>query len=138
MGAGEHAADGAPDRPGQAARTIVVVEDDDAFRDLLIRMLRSWGYDVVGEAATVAEALARTAELRPEVVLADIGLPDGDGFNLTAALVRLDPPPSVVLISSDGEPGNFRAATRVGALGFVPKSKLDGDVLWSMLATPGA
>ena len=110
-------------------RSVLVVDDDVAFRGLATRILRSWGHVVVGEAGTVAEALARTTELRPDTVLADIGLPDGDGFALTHHLRALPWPPRVVLISSDSDGANLPAAHRVGASGFVPKDELPGGEL---------
>jgi len=86
--------------------------------------MTAWGHVVLGEAGTVEEALTRAAELEPEVVLADIGLPDGDGFGLTRALVARPDPPAVILISSDSDAANGQAAVRVGARGFVPKDEL--------------
>jgi DNA-binding NarL/FixJ family response regulator len=111
------------------ARSVLVVDDDASFRRLALRVLTAWGYDVVGEAGTVAEAIERTSELRPETVLADIGLPDGDGFALTVVLLALPSPPRVVLISSDRDAANGPAATRAGASGFVPKDELPGSRL---------
>ena len=81
-----------PSTSGRAAtmapmpRSVLVVDDDAAFRALAARTLRSWGYVVVGEAATFAEALERPTALRPDAVLVDIGLPDGDGFALAQRL----------------------------------------------------
>jgi DNA-binding NarL/FixJ family response regulator len=104
--------------------TVVIVDDDPDFRDLATRLVRSWGYDVVGEAGSVAGAMACVAALQPHTVLADIGLPDGNGFTLTRDLVRLPHAPTVVLISSDTDPSNHGAAARVGARAFVPKHAL--------------
>src|SRR4051812_15691507 len=72
------------DRP--VSRSVLVVDDDATFRQLAIRLLAGLGYRVVGEAGSVAEALVRADELRPDAVLVDIGLPDGDGFSLTQQL----------------------------------------------------
>jgi CheY-like chemotaxis protein len=102
---------------------VLVVDDNLAFRGLARRILTSWGHDVI-EAASVAEALARAAELRPEIVLADIGLPDGDGFSLTEQLLELPWRMRVVLISTDSDAGNGFAAERAGACGFFPKDEL--------------
>ena len=60
--------------------SVLVVDDDASFRDLAPRVLAAWGYEVVGEAGSVEEALARAAELSPDAALVDIGLPDGDGL----------------------------------------------------------
>ena len=116
------------------SRTVLVVDDDIAFRALASRALRSWGLNVVGEAGTIAEALARAAELRPEAVLADIGLPDGDGFALAQQLSGLPWRPRVVLISSDDDRANDAVARRHGAAGFVPKDDLLGATLQRLIS----
>jgi CheY-like chemotaxis protein len=114
-------------------RSVLVVDDDVAFRELAVRTLRSWGLPVVGEAGTVAEALERTSQLRPDAVLVDIGLPDGDGFALTRRLVVLPWQPRVVLISTDSDPANHTAAERAGAAGFVPKDEVLEPTLRNLL-----
>ena len=102
-------------------RSVLVVDDDSSFRQLAIALLRSWGHDVVGEAGSIAEAVERVTELRPDTVLIDIGLPDGDGFQLTARLRLMPWQPRILLISSDSSeslkvqkqriaPGNNSAA----------------------------
>jgi len=106
--------------------TVLVVDDDIFFRDIAVRILTSWGHDVVGEAGSVAEALERTEELRPELVVVDIGLPDGDGFDLTRRLMALPWPMRVLVISSDSDAANGAAAARVGASGFFPKADISG------------
>lgn len=114
-------------------RSLLVVDDDPAFRDLAARVVRGWGHVVIGEAGSVADALARAAELRPHVALVDIGLPDGDGFSLTAQLVAMPWPVRVVLISVDDDQANVSAAHRAGAAGFLPKAELTGDVLRQLI-----
>jgi DNA-binding NarL/FixJ family response regulator len=114
-------------------RSVLVVDDDASFRNLAARILVSWGHTVVAEAGTVDEALARARELQPHTVLADIGLPDGDGFDLAERLGAEDSPPRVILISSDSDAANGPAAHRVGAVGFVPKDELAGAGLRRLL-----
>jgi DNA-binding NarL/FixJ family response regulator len=114
-------------------RSLLVVDDDPAFRDLVARIAKGWGYVVMGEAASVAEALARAAELRPHVALVDIGLPDGDGFSLTAQLVAMPWLVRVVLISVDDDRAYASAARRAGASGFLAKDELTGDVLRQLI-----
>ncbi len=105
---------------------MLVVDDDAWFRELATRILIGWGHTVVGEAGDVAQALAQAALLKPEVVLVDIGLPDGDGFSLTQHLRAMPHPPQVVLISSDSDRAIVSAAHRAGASGFFPKDELSG------------
>ena len=109
--------------------SVLAVDDDAWFRRLAVRTLSSWGYGVVAEAGTFKEAVERSAELRPDAVLVDIGLPDGDGFALAAELSALAWRPRVVLISSDADAANGAAARRAGAVGFVPKDELPGTSL---------
>jgi len=111
------------------ARDVLIVDDDEAFSDLAARVVTGWGHVVVGQAASVAGALARASELRPDIVLVDIGLPDGDGFALTEKLVAMPWPMRVVLISSDSDSANVSAARRAGACAFVPKDELSGAEL---------
>jgi DNA-binding NarL/FixJ family response regulator len=106
------------------AQEVLIVDDDVGFRDLAARVVTSWGHAVVGHAGSVVEALACASELRPDVVLVDIGLPDGDGFALTEKLIAMPWPMRVVLISSDSDSANVAAAQRAGAAGFVPKDEL--------------
>ena len=110
-------------------RSILVVDDDAAVRGLIVRILRSGGHVVVGEAGSVAETLDRVKALRPDVALIDIGLPDGDGFSLTRQLRALPWATSVVLFSSDADRTNADAAHRAGALGFLPKDELSSAAL---------
>jgi DNA-binding NarL/FixJ family response regulator len=108
--------------------TVLVVDDDRSFRDIATRILTSWGHDVVGQAGSVGEAVLRTTELRPDTVLVDIGLPDGDGFGLTQQLMAMPWPMRVLVISSDSDAANGHAAARVGAYGFFPKHEISGAV----------
>ena len=109
--------------------SILVVDDDAAVRGLIVRILRSGGLVVVGEAGSVAEALACAEALRPDVALVDIGLPDGDGFALTRQLRALPRDMRVVLFSSDADRTNADAAQRAGAVGFLPKDELSSAAL---------
>jgi DNA-binding NarL/FixJ family response regulator len=109
--------------------SVLVVDDDASFRQLATRTLRSWGYAVVGEAGTVAEAIQRADELRPDAALVDIGLPDGDGFEIAQLFADLPWSLRVVLISSDSDVANEGLARRMGAAGFVPKDELLGPSL---------
>jgi CheY-like chemotaxis protein len=114
-------------------RTVLVVDDDAGFRDLATRILTGWGHVVVGEAGSVAEALAQAAELRPDTVLVDIGLPDGDGFALTEKLVAMPWEIHVVLISSDADRATLQAAHRAGADSFLPKDELSGAAMRQLI-----
>jgi CheY-like chemotaxis protein len=111
------------------SRSVLVVDDDAIFRRLIGEILSGWGYTVVGEATGVKEALALALELRPDIALVDIGLPDGDGFALARQLSAMPWSLRVVLISTDADAASAPAIQRAGASGFVPKDKLSGPAL---------
>ena len=67
--------------------------------------------------------------MRPDTVLVDIGLPDGDGFSLTRQLRAKSWAMRVVLFSSDADRANVAAAERAGAVGFLPKDELSSPAL---------
>jgi CheY-like chemotaxis protein len=114
-------------------RSVLVVDDDVPFRKLLVTTLQSWGHTVVGEAGTRAEARAQSAALRPDTVLLDVSLPDGDGRLLAQELSAMPWRPRVVLISSDPDVTDDATARQMGAAGFVPKQDLPGVVLRSLI-----
>ena len=114
-------------------KSVLIVDDDPAFRGLVHRIIVALGLEVAAEADTVAGALAAAAELHPEAALVDVGLPDGDGTSLAAELTALPWRPRVVLTSSDPDAVNPDRAEQVGAIGFLPKSELTNGSLRQML-----
>jgi DNA-binding NarL/FixJ family response regulator len=95
--------------------------------------LRSAGHVVVGEAGSVADALARAEALRPDIALVDIGLPDGDGFSLTRMLCAQPWAMRVVIFSSDVDRTNAASAEQAGAVGFLPKDELSSEALLRLI-----
>jgi CheY-like chemotaxis protein len=114
--------------------SVLVVDDDVAFRRLASRMLSVLGLVVIAEAGSVATALAVCEELRPDAALVDIGLPDGDGVSLAAALSAFPWRPRVLLTSSDADATDAAAARQAGAVGFIAKDQLPNDSVLGLLA----
>jgi DNA-binding NarL/FixJ family response regulator len=112
---------------------VLVVDDDPIFRSLARRMLIAEGLVVVGEAESVATAMAAARELKPDAVLADIGLPDGDGIALARELTALPWRPRVVLTSSDPYAATDGDLEASGAGAFVPKDDLPNARLVRLL-----
>ncbi len=115
------------------ATTVLVVDDHAGFRDSARRLLEAEGYEVIGEAADGESALRRVRELRPQLVLVDIYLPDIDGLEVAARLRSLDDSPAVILISSHGRMEFEPLIRDSGARGFVPKSELSREALEALL-----
>ena len=117
-----------------AKRTVLIVDDHPSFRATARAMLELEGYEVVGEAEDGASAVRVVEELRPDIVLLDIQLPDIDGFEVTKRLQSLNGTrPQVVLTSSRDGSDFGTLVEQSAALGFVPKSELCGDTLNALL-----
>jgi DNA-binding NarL/FixJ family response regulator len=117
--------------------SVLVVDDDAAFRRLAERILSASGLAVVGEADTAAAALVAATSLEPDGVLVDVGLPDRDGLALAGELTGLPWRPRVVLTSSDADAATPRDVHRSGAEAFVPKHDLPDAALDELLGSRG-
>jgi DNA-binding NarL/FixJ family response regulator len=100
---------------------LVVVDDHQLFR-AGVRAELSAHCEVVGEAATPAEALAVIAATRPQVVLLDVHLPEGGGVAVQRALGAELEPPAVLALSVSDAAEDVVPMIRAGALGYVTKT----------------
>jgi CheY-like chemotaxis protein len=103
---------------------VLVVDDDAGFRGVARVALAGAGLVVAGEADSVASAVAAARSLRPDGVLVDIGLPDGDGGALAMRLSALPWHPRIVLTSTDPAATGHDELDGVGAEKFVAKEDL--------------
>ena len=106
------------------AATVLIVDDHPGFRAAARRLLELEGYVVVGEAEDGMTALARARELRPEVMLLDVQLPDINGFEVAERLSGDSTMPAVVLTSSREASDYGPCLDRTPACGFLPKAEL--------------
>ncbi len=112
------------------ATTIVIVDDEPAFRTVVRALLEAGGFEVVGEAADVRGALAAGRSARPDVVLLDVRLPDGSGVDAARVMRGWVDPPLVVLTSTADY---SHAVVGCGATGFVPKNALSAAAVHSLI-----
>lgn len=115
------------------ARRVLIVDDHPSFRRCARALLEAEGFEVVGEAADGAAALAAAAALSPEIVLLDIQLPDIDGFEVARQLLAEVPRLPIVLVSSRDRSQYGPLIEASGALGFVSKAELSGSSLTDLL-----
>ena len=113
--------------------TVLIVDDHEVFRTSARALLEAEGYDVVGESADGEGALRAVSELRPQVVLLDIQLPDVDGFVVASRLAEAFDPPAVVLISSRDAAAFGPRLRATPSRGFIPKSELSGKTLAALI-----
>ena len=106
---------------------MVVVDDHELVRNtLVVAMGDQPDIDVVGTAGSIAEAIAVTTEYRPDVVILDYRLPDGDGISGARQLRETSTPPAVVMLTARDDPQTRAEAFAAGCSGFVTKgAKLD-------------
>jgi two-component system response regulator EvgA len=112
---------------------IVIVDDDPSFLARVRALLEAEGFDVIGEAVNGLDGVAAAAELHPDLLLVDVGLPDIDGFDVAERVADEAGAPPVVLTS-------IRAASDFGglietsrALAFVMKDDISGETLAGFL-----
>lgn len=98
---------------------VLVVEDDQPIRRFLRATLESQGYRVK-EAATATEGLLQARTQRPDLILLDLGLPDGDGIDITKA-IRSDSGVPIVVLSARGQEQDKVAALDAGADDYLTK-----------------
>jgi two-component system response regulator EvgA len=116
-------------------RTVLIIDDHDGFRRSAAALLEADGFVVVGDAETGALGLELATELRPDVVLVDVGLPDADGFDVARDVAALGAGSLVVLTSSRDAASYGPRVAASAAAGFVPKDELSGESIRSVAAS---
>jgi len=115
---------------------IAIVDDHALVRAGLIRLL-SGRYDVVGEAADAAAALALVRRAKPDLLLLDLSLPDRDGLTLIPELAAASPETRILVLTMYDEPEYAAAAAARGAYGLVSKSA-PADALYAAIEAAAA
>ena len=117
--------------------TVLVVDDDPAFRRVVVRLLTLRGLDVVADVADGEAALAAARRHRPDGVLLDVNLPDHSGICVSRTLTAQAHAPTVVLTSTDSVGPGDGALAECGARAFVAKDRLPGVDLRGLLSPAG-
>jgi DNA-binding NarL/FixJ family response regulator len=110
-------------------QTVLIIDDHAAFRQAARALLEFDGYEIVGEAVDAASGLRESRQLKPDIVLLDVGLPDESGLDLATRLQAEPEPSAVVLVSSRDRADLGPLVERSGARGFIPKAELSAESL---------
>jgi DNA-binding NarL/FixJ family response regulator len=114
---------------------VFLVDDHEVVRRGVAEVLEDEaGITVVGEAGSVAEALARVPAVRPDVVVVDMRLPDGDGADLCARLRARDASLRCLVLTSYSDDDAVAAAVQAGCSGYLLK-QVRGSALVSAVRT---
>ena len=109
---------------------VLLCDDHALIRDGLRRAFeRDGAFEVVGEAGSVAEAVARDAELDPDVIVMDVRLPDGSGLDATKQIRARRPQVGIVVLTMYAGDQQMFDALESGASAFVAKSAPAEDVV---------
>jgi len=101
--------------------TVLIADDHPIVRDGLRGMFTGRGFEVVGEAANGAEAVAMAERLRPDVVLMDLRMPGTDGVAAITELARLGNPARVLVLTTYDTDSDVLPAIEAGATGYLLK-----------------
>jgi DNA-binding NarL/FixJ family response regulator len=108
---------------------LLLADDHRMLRDSLRRSMEENGFDVVGEAGDGAEAVQLAQELRPDVVLMDVSMPNLDGVEATRQITRLVPEAQVVMLTMHADGEVMARAIQAGAIGYLVKDCAITDVV---------
>jgi DNA-binding NarL/FixJ family response regulator len=109
---------------------ILLVDDFAAWRQVVFSMLAMKSeLQVVGEASDGLEAVQKAAELKPDLILLDIGLPTLSGIEAARQIRKLVPKCKIIFLSQESSSEIIEEAMNVGASGYVVKAKAGSDLL---------
>ena len=111
---------------------ILIADDHALFRDGLRSLLMAEGHEVAGEAKNGREAVSLTRELKPDLVLMDLQMPEVDGLAATRLIAAEMPEVKVVILTASDEEAKLFDAIKSGAQGYLLKN-LEADAFFEML-----
>ena len=108
---------------------VLLADDHGIVRRGLRSLLEETDVSVVGEAADGLEAVRLCEELRPDMLIVDIGMPKLNGIDVAARVQKIDHPPSVLILSMHSDESYIIRALASGARAYLLKDATDEDLL---------
>jgi DNA-binding NarL/FixJ family response regulator len=106
------------------------VEDFAPYRRFICSTLAGLrGFQVVGEVCDGLEAVQKAEELRPDLILLDIGLPTLNGIEVARRIRKLSPESKIIFVSQESSADVVQAALALGAQGYVVKAQAATDLV---------
>ncbi|HEX8960966.1 MAG TPA: response regulator [Geobacteraceae bacterium] len=113
-------------------KTVMVVDDELFFRELLRDLLEKEGFAVIAEAANGDEAVEKYQAFRPAVTVMDIFMPEKNGIDATREIVALDGNARVLICSGIGYDDDVQVALQAGARDVIYKPFMPAEVMASI------
>ena len=111
---------------------ILIADDHSLFRDGLRSLLQAEGHEIAGEAKNGKEAVQLARELKPDLVLMDVQMPELDGIGATKLIVTENPSMKVVILTASEEETKLFDAIKSGAQGYLLKN-LEAEEFFDLL-----
>ena len=108
---------------------LLVCDDHEVIRTGLASLLAGTELEIVGEAANGQEAVAQAQKTKPDVILLDIRMPDGDGLSILEKIRAKAPEAKVVMLSTYDNPTYIARAVALGASDYVLKGASREDLV---------
>jgi DNA-binding NarL/FixJ family response regulator len=117
-------------RGGVSSVRILIVEDFPRFRQFICSMLGERNdLQIIGEAADGLEAVQKAVELKPDLILMDIGLPSLNGIEAARQIRKLVPESKIIFLSQESSSEVMQEALSLGARGYVVKIKATSELM---------
>jgi DNA-binding NarL/FixJ family response regulator len=120
-----HLPEGSDSEPARTPLRVIVADDDPLARRVVRDALEAGGIVVIAEAATGREAVELSLYYKPDVVLMDLVMPDGDGIQATRRILAREPATEVVILTSSDDDDVGLVGLRAGASGFLTMRRVD-------------
>ena len=118
---------------GLSDRSLILVDDDDPFRDRLARALERRGFEVVA-APSVAAGIAAARQRPPAFAVVDLRLADGSGLDVVAVLRDVRADTRIVMLTGYGNIATAVAAVKAGAIDYLAKPADADDIVAALLS----
>lgn len=120
-----------------SAKILLIVEDDDAFRDRLTRSMQRRGFNVCS-VASVMEALSAIQEDVPDYAVVDLRLLDGNGLDVVSELEDKHAETRAIILTGYGDISTAVSAVRLGAVDYIAKPATADEIIDALLAPKGS
>lgn len=103
------------------SRKVLLADDEVHIRTLLGTLLRSMGFEVIGNAADGNEAVQQFKSKRPGLVLLDVNMPKGDGVQVLQEILEISPDACVIMLTSVTDLATVKNCLTLGAANYIRK-----------------